>query len=529
MKTVIKMYILLAAALSPVVSFAQYFQRLYDYDTTTDLGINIFIAHDNNYLITGNLTEPTNNLRALYNVKISAITNGVLSKHIFKNDSVSYYDGNPGEAKTLSNGEYIEPLSVEFARTSYRRVWAGLVKYNASGDTIFMKTYTDTSQYFDGMYSCAIANDGGYLIGGMRQFNDGTNYRGLLIRTDSLGDTLWTHTYQHRTDERTQIVNIIPLNDNRVVLAASNAYQRWDGTNPYSQYFPWFIIIDGAGNILKDSVFDGSYAVGANICGSLYTDRNGGYFHIGCYDSLFDGDPDHAINFPAYVARLDTNFRITWITEMPFSDHYAHRQAYNVHQLNDGNIIIDGEADGFSFCLGTCGWAAKIDEQTGRILWSHNYLSDSSNLAYVTDATEKPDGSLVFVGYTFNDTLPSWHGGDDVWLMGTDSNGCLLPGCDPDTSGGVVDTITRVITPTPKGEFAVFPNPNSGIFTIRFSSWQTGVVQLMVTNMLGEKVKELAVPANKETEVQLNGPPGVYFINCVRDGMRECVRVVVER
>ncbi len=46
--------------------------------------------------------------------------------------------------------------------------------------------------------------------------------------------------------------------------------------------------------------------------------------------------------------------------------------------------------------------------------------------------------------------------------------------------------------------------------------------------MLGQKVKELTIPSNKETEVQLHMPPGIYFITAIMKNNIVTSRLVVD-
>ena len=41
-----------------------------------------------------------------------------------------------------------------------------LIKYNNIGDTLFFKTYTDTSLYFDNIFTCCTIANNGVLLGG---------------------------------------------------------------------------------------------------------------------------------------------------------------------------------------------------------------------------------------------------------------------------------------------------------------------------------------------------------------------------
>jgi hypothetical protein len=507
--------------------YGQYLNNLYDYDSTYDWGYHLFVKSDSSYFILGGARHQ---FYGEMNMHISADGNIVLNRHIFKTDSADVYDGNPGEAKKITNG-FISPLTIQFFRGTYDRSWAGFVKYDTAGNVALLKTYTDTSAYFETMQSCAVLPDGGYLIGGLRELNRPSLYQGLLIRTDSLGDTLWTRTYQKIGSQKGAIVSIIPLTDGRIIIGAMSTYTADAGGVHHLTYYhntPWFMLLDSSGAIIRDTLFS-SCMVGGNICGSIYTDKNGGYIHIGSFDSLFTEYPDDWQNFPSYVAHLDSNFRVNWLTELPFSFHYGRRGPYNAHQLQDGNFIVNGEVD-IGVGAITFGWAAKIEEQTGKILWNHIYYSDTNNFAYLTDMKERPDGSLVFVGKTFNDTCATWRDGGDVWLLAVDSNGCMQPGgCDPDTTGGVTAVPIDIVKKGPA--FRVWPNPTNGRFTIHVSSVGNTDAVIIVTDIFGKKVKELSTHTNRDTEIQLNAPPGIYFVNCTTPGpgsYRACEKIVVQ-
>ena len=68
-----------------------------------------------------------------------------------------------------------------------------LVKTNASGDTLWTKTYGGSNS--DGACCIQKTTDGGYIIAG-RTISFGAGYVDVwLVKTDSLGDTLWTKTF----------------------------------------------------------------------------------------------------------------------------------------------------------------------------------------------------------------------------------------------------------------------------------------------------------------------------------------------
>ena len=76
-------------------------------------------------------------------------------------------------------------------------VW--LVKTDAQGDTLWTKTYGGTSD--DGAWSINRTTDGGYIITGWTySFGPGSSDIWLL-KTDAQGDTLWTKTYGGTNEE----------------------------------------------------------------------------------------------------------------------------------------------------------------------------------------------------------------------------------------------------------------------------------------------------------------------------------------
>ena len=68
-----------------------------------------------------------------------------------------------------------------------------LIKTDGSGDTLWTRTYGGTNQ--DLGYSVRQTSDGGYIIVGSTNSFGAGNYDVWLIKTNASGDTLWTRTY----------------------------------------------------------------------------------------------------------------------------------------------------------------------------------------------------------------------------------------------------------------------------------------------------------------------------------------------
>jgi len=72
-----------------------------------------------------------------------------------------------------------------------------------------------------------------------------------------------------------------------------------------------------------------------------------------------------------------------------------------------------------------------------------------------------------------------------------------------------------------------FPNPSHGSFTLHVSTSITEDAQIIITNVVGEKVKELTATTNTDIPVQLDTPPGIYFISAITTQGTQTSKMVV--
>ena len=74
---------------------------------------------------------------------------------------------------------------------------------------------------------------------------------------------------------------------------------------------------------------------------------------------------------------------------------------------------------------------------------------------------------------------------------------------------------------------SISPNPSQGLFNISVLSGRDESANVTVTNMLGEKIKELTVSTNKPAALQLDVATGVYFVNVVTSVGRMSEKIVI--
>jgi|GEM_PF-843628 len=488
--------------LAPRHSSAQYFQQFHDFDSSFDWGYDIISKADGNLLILGTSSLPLPYPFINTSITLSSDGSTILSKKDIRIDSVGVFINKPHSFSIIDDSDYIIPLTLQCGYPL--RSFAGVTKITPSGDTLFLRKYTDTSVNFEALLGSATSPNRNFFCGYRKSNSDtlGYSYSGLLIATNNLGDTIWTRTYRNGSIP-CWITSIVTLPNGGAVLQGMVIHYSFTPICEfeYSINNPWFITIDSSGNIVKDTVYEGPY--GGNNLPMLYRDPNGGYIQTGELGYIYTCYPQDPINFPDYITHLDTNFNFNWFLQLDYHENSGcgHRLISNVKTLHDNNFLLIGDGAIDSLPLSK-GWLAKVSS-SGELLWTHEYYSDLSKQAYLRDATELTNGNIIAVGSTFNDTLPSWHSGGDIWLVGVDSNGCEIAGCGPDTSLLGVVQPAQVAT-----EIKLYPNPTTGTFTLQCPI--DGALLLYAPD--GRMAAQYTIhPGTNEQQLPRSLSPGIYI------------------
>jgi hypothetical protein len=494
---------------TPLFSAGQTFQALHDIDSSFDWAFNIFIQPDSNYFVIGNSSDTPTLQWQLLSAVISKDGSFVLNHHSLKLDSASIYTANAGEAEKLTGGGYACGLTIQRPRGNYLSSQAALVKLDSVGDTIFLKTYTDTSTYFDDIKALAVTPDGGFLLGGGHGVYAPTHFPGLIIRTDSNGNLLWVHTYQKIFSQNGHINSLEIFSDGRILVGASSSYQKYlPQSFTYFHDNPWFLLLDSVGNVLRDTLIENQYQGKV-----ISSDKNGGYFHWGYLDTLITSDAYDHENFPSYLAHLDSNFEVDWRIVFPYSLFYGQREPWSVRLLSDHSYLITGAMANAVVGNPIC-WTAKVSS-SGTLLWNHIFISDSSKHGYFTMSAERDDGSLILAGMNGNDSLPIWHTNEDIWLVSVDSNGCLISECSPDTADPNATGVPLVLQEA--GIFSLYPNPTTGSFSVNTAEEGEFVIYSMDGRIVAKRQVNVGV---NNIQMPGNAAGGLYLGVFKRDPSR---------
>ena len=89
------------------------------------------------------------------------------------------------------------------------------------------------------------------------------------------------------------------------------------------------------------------------------------------------------------------------------------------------------------------------------------------------------------------------------------------------TCGTTKDTVVILLTPDVNGiaqinggsaNMNIYPNPNMGSFSLNVATAGNDVAHIAITNMVGTLVEEMNIPTNKNANIDLTAPAGVYVV-----------------
>jgi hypothetical protein len=450
--------------------------------------------------------------------------------------------------------------------------YVAIIKLNAFGDTVWIRTYLKpgfnsisfvVDQFVQQTY------DGGYILTGTDSGTDGGDI--YLIKTDSIGDTLWTRSYSGNWDIGGAIRQTI---DGGYIITGGSFLV---GAGDFDAFL---IKTDSSGDTLWTKTYGGlDFDFGRDVQQTM----DGGYIVLGTTGSFGAGDYDE------YLIKTDSNGDTLWTRTYGWVN-YDHGVA--VRQTMDGGYaILEG---------GNSAELIKVNTN-GDFLWTKSYFAFMSfSMQETNDSGFVLVGSISTPPYSdayliktdkFGDTLWTKAYGDayidngydvektmdggyvivgtsqsfgpccaNIYIIKTDSFGntactpnnpeifpmvtplCLVSSTtsivgftnfsstNPNVHFGYMDSITTLCNSVGINEksitisFQISPNTASTSFTIN-TSLQLPNTKLTIFNLLGEEVYSVdfieALTVNCESF-----PPGIYFVSLQSENGRAVQKLV---
>ena len=286
--------------------------------------------------------------------------------------------------------------------------------YNTGGQIIYAVSRTNNGDFI------LVGSDTTYYLNKNQSLDKETGGRPLIIKTDSIGNTIWTGIGDGYSSFYNSVVQSTTSN---FVAAGSISDYRYPST--YQQDFlvseyedngvpTWNKNFGGANFEFAQGLVqsgDGGYVVAGytNSNDTKVTDNHG----LGTYDF--------------WVIKLDGSGNLLW--QKCFGGTKDDK-AYTIQKTSDGGYIVAGTAmssDGNVTASNGAqdGWIIKLDN-SGNLQWEKS-IGGTSNDVFKS-ILQNIDGTYILTGFTYSNDqdVTGNHGNADVWVVKIDASGNIV-------------------------------------------------------------------------------------------------------
>jgi len=326
-----------------------------------------------------------------------------------------------------------------------------LIRTDSLGNKLWERTYGGVAADYG--FCVQQTSDSGYVVAGQTMSFGTGGVDAYLVKTDSLGDTLWTRTYG---DSLENLANSVQQTlDGGYILAGATGWTLTDSMEVY------VVKTDSSGDVEWETVFG---RAGSDCAYSVRQTSDGGYIIVG--QTPFPGN-----ELDVYLIKMDSLGDTSWT------------MAYGT-LLNDVGQCVRETADGYyviagmTFLDGPRGADVHLTkaDSLGGVIWTRLFGKYGSDWGFSVQETQ--DSGYVVAGYTESFGA----GRADVYLIKTDRYGLTGIHEEPGTSYAVHRT-----TPMMDGR----PNPFRVSTTITFALAEPSRVTLKVFDASGRLVRTL--------------------------------------
>ncbi len=226
------------------------------------------------------------------------------------------------------------------------------------------------------------------------------------------------------------------------------------------------------------------------------------------YGAGSHGNPSANLGSNIYDFNPEASFQTSFYGTIAEGDslHFDYRYSLyfsgvEAYELVDGDSLIVEIAP---FC--------STDYTTVMAITSENQVPSVENTKISIDLTP-------YVGEAISVRIRAVSGlsGSDVWL---DIDNFII--------GNAINTATEEQVDIVQN-LAVMPNPNNGLFTVRFDLSDRADVNLVITNVLGKIISTKTLDNIKQGETSIdlsNAPDGIYYLSLIASGQIRTTKVL---
>jgi len=336
-----------------------------------------------------------------------------------------------------------------------------LVKTDSIGNTLWEKTYGGSD--WDFSYAVLQTQDSGFVLcGSTYSFGNG-NEDVYVVKTNKNGDTLWTRTFGGSGKDVGY--SIIQYDDSKLVIAGETNSFGNGGSDIY------FLSFNESGNLISQKTFGSTKNDKAYY---IEKTSDGGMVMMGETDSITAG------NIEALIIKISSNDIMQWQHIHPGG---LGGSAMNVQMLNSGGWWIPG---------------------TGMELGG---TGDEEGYSFVIT----PTNEVAFIG----STTSYGQGQQDVFFVKMKSDSIAGP-YNPIINEFNDTTLSPLAVPEyyKRKNVQIYPNPfcESAVLIIEnWSTLQTKSAELKIYDLLGREIQKSEIRNQKSEISRGNMNEGLYF------------------
>lgn len=376
-----------------------------------------------------------------------------------------------------------------------------LIKFDSVGDTIWQKIYRDSTEDLIPQM-CTSSVDGGYLITGFFQNWIDNSRKGLIIKTDSLGNEVWRKAISKSFPNVMDGKGILQDSTSKKIVIVGYQYI---GDQNYWTSYDNILILDSIGNKI------GQYHFTKGLIRDIIQTKDKKFLAVG--NAIVPYIPNFQDKSYSYAIKFDINNPSQPIWKITNYDNLSNTNGFNcIVNLPNGNVLIGGIKDTSEDTTHVTQVQDRftIIDSAGNIISSryYNYAENSSasnSNEILSLHNTSNNGWITASRYSLLNIL------NPFFFVKYDSSGCdsSLDYCKLKYEVGVKKIDYR------QTGLMVFPNPTKNYLNIEvFSNNSEKWNRLEIFNCLGQKVYDL--PNKLQiSSIQIDVkdlPNGVYTI-----------------
>jgi len=460
-------------------------------------------ARDGGYMIFGNgdwtwvedsITYYTSSV--LWNLALDY--QGLLvEQHQYWDSTRADYPGFSGSAIKLANGNYV------LAGSNYQMdgTQAPTIYFiGAMGAVDSIKSYGVQGEEWIGR-QVKQCRDGSFVSAG----NNGTPSiaDGFLIKTDPAGEQEWVQTYG---GPGVDVLTSLDTLGTEVYLGG-----QWDIQSGDAQL--WVQRVDQLGAVVWVVLWGSPFS---DYLATISTLANG---HVLVASGWAYG-PNFGQLRPSLAVLDSADGSIIW--QQQYDEPAFESTLFAAKEITPGGDLI---TVGQSYVSAPSRGILLRTTTLGDSLWMRYFeYSDSimnRGRGWLRDVITTSDGGFIAVGSAgglSNDPNDPPAYSQDLWVIKTDSLGCLVPGCDLIT--GLNSQVTNL-----RDALTLWPNPTAGPLEVKIALPGSGPkespLRIVVTSLDGRLVQERNLPAERNQLVRLDlsqEAAGLYSVHLVEGG-----------